>query len=212
MNNIIYGGFWKRFLAMLIDGVILIIPSIVFNVAIPYVGGAILGLFYRPIFDASPLGASPGRALMGLKIISENGEKITLKQAYIRYFSSILSGLLMCFGFIMSLFNSKNQTLHDMIAGTVVIEAETPSVNFFKYWLDEVSQIFDRVDTPVAPSVNSPSQGQAASATETQEPSKAPAESKDITQQMMSLKYMLDQGLITAEDYENKKAELLAKL
>ncbi|MCK6600000.1 MAG: RDD family protein, partial [Bdellovibrionaceae bacterium] len=61
-KEFIYAGFWRRLIAAMIDGAILAVPALIFNIAIPYVGGAILALFFRPIFDASPIGATPGRA------------------------------------------------------------------------------------------------------------------------------------------------------
>jgi uncharacterized RDD family membrane protein YckC len=193
MGNMTYGGFWRRFLALVIDGLVMIIPSIVFGTVIPYVGAAIFGLFYRPVFDASSIGASPGRALMGLRLTTEAGGRISLKQAYIRYFMSVLSGLFMGLGFFISLFNSKRQTLHDMIAGTIVIEANCPPTNFFTFWFDEVSMIFGG-------KINS-----------TRTTASAEPTDNGVTHQLKSLKELLDQGLITSEDYEKKKAELLAK-
>ncbi|MBL7671346.1 MAG: RDD family protein [Bdellovibrionaceae bacterium] len=199
MKSVVYGGFWRRFLALVIDLIVMILPSIVFGTVLPYVGAAIFGLFYRPVFDASAIGASPGRALMGLRVTTETGERLSLKQAYIRYFMSVLSGLFMGLGFLISLFTVKRQTLHDMLAGTVVIEAVCPPTNFFSYWFDEVSMIFG---------------GKIGPRTMPFEPGSAGSGSveSDVTQKLKSLKDLLDQKLITNEDYEKKKAELLSKI
>ena len=198
-TEFIYAGFWRRLIAALIDGSILAIPALVFNIAIPYVGGAILALFFRPIFDASPIGATPGRAFMGLKMVNLNGGKVSYKQAYIRYFGSILSAMLCGFGYLISLFTEKRQTLHDMIAGTLVIEKEIPeSTHFFKLWINEISKLFTRMDEDLIPN----------SSTSTSNPSPL----TDLEKQLSSLKSLMDQGLITPDDYERKKTDLLSKI
>ena len=46
----IYAGFWRRFAAMLIDSLILLFPSLVLNLIIPYVGSFALYCLYKPVF------------------------------------------------------------------------------------------------------------------------------------------------------------------
>lgn len=219
MNTFVYAGFWKRFFALFIDILIIFVPVLAFNAAIPYIGGAIFNLLYRPIFDASPLGSSPGRAFMGLRVVNEAGERITLKQAYFRYFASFLSYFLFL-GFFMSLFNSRRQTLHDMLAETLVIETEVPSVNFLKYWFDELSHFFDRFgrnestsstatsNDPAVEESSKPSMERATSADFKKAHEVTPAGSS-AQEKLTTLKQMLDQGLISADDYERKKKEIL---
>lgn len=215
-----YAGFWRRAAALIIDLTIMIIPAMIFGMAIPFVGGPILGLLFRPVFDASPIGASPGRALMGLKILSEQGARLTLKQAYIRYFAAFLTGATLGLGVLMSLFNEKRQTLHDMLAQTVVIQAQIPSVNFFTLWTEEVSKLFSFISNSQGQTEPSPQpQTQPQSQTQKTIHSSSSASNKtpgaqsarELEEQLVSLKKLVDQGLISAEDYEKKKSELLAK-
>lgn len=141
----VYSGFWKRFVALIIDTLIMIIPAIILGSVTKYMGGIIIGLLYKPVFEASPLMATPGKAMMGLVVVSEKGDRLTIKQAYIRYFCSILSGMVMCIGYLMNLFTAKKQTLHDMIAETVVINQQAADLNYFQVWLAEVKEIVNRI-------------------------------------------------------------------
>lgn len=213
-----YAGFWRRAAALIIDLTIMIIPSMIFGMAIPFVGGPILGLLFRPVFDASPIGASPGRALMGIKILSEQGTRLTLKQAYIRYFSFYLTLATLSLGFLMSLFNERRQTLHDMIAQTVVIQAPIPSVNFFALWTEEVSKLFsfisnsqDQTETSTQPKPQTPTQITMPSPSSATSETRGAQSARELEEQLVTLKKLVEQGLITTEDYEKKKLELLAK-
>lgn len=142
-DSFVYGGFWRRFFALALDGIICFVPSLLFSFAIPYIGGVLFSLLYRPLFDASPLGASPGRAFMGLKLLNSDGTQVSLKMAYLRLGASYISAIVFCVGYFMALFTSRKQTLHDLLTDTMVVRAETPPVNFFKYWFDLVANLFE---------------------------------------------------------------------
>ena len=139
----IYAGFWRRFAAMMIDVVIMFIPAIAINAAIPYVGSLMCSVMYYPIFEASPLKATPGKVLMGLLVVNSAGEKITFKQSFIRYFMKTVSALIMGIGYFMNLFTEKRQTLHDMVAQVYVVKAAAPTdLNYFDTWVDTVKNLF----------------------------------------------------------------------
>ncbi len=70
-------------------------------------------------------GATPGKKLLNVKIVdAKTFQDINNKQAIIRSFGYILSSLPLLFGFIMAAFRSDKRTLHDLVAGTVVIYGE----------------------------------------------------------------------------------------
>jgi uncharacterized RDD family membrane protein YckC len=50
-----------------------------------------------------------------------NGEKISFGKATGRYFGKIISGMILCIGYIMAGFTEKKQALHDMMAGCLVV-------------------------------------------------------------------------------------------
>lgn len=145
-----YAGFWIRFVAYIIDGIIL-------AVAMGIVQFAILGSFLtfprfdpqsRPEMYIAPLmgmigllslvsigigclyeglfvykyGATPGKMALGLKVVRPNGGPIDLGRAIGRYFGKMLSGIILYIGFIMAGFDAEKKALHDMICDTRVIK------------------------------------------------------------------------------------------
>ena len=66
-------------------------------------------------------GQTLGMKTWKLKLVSDNGDNITWKQALIRYFSAILSWGLVGMGFISSLWDSDNKTWHDFLSKTRLV-------------------------------------------------------------------------------------------
>ena len=67
-------------------------------------------------------GTTPGKFLFGVRIVdADTFQKITFKQASIRFFSVILSIIPVFLGVIWSIFDKRSQTWHDKIANTVLI-------------------------------------------------------------------------------------------
>lgn len=145
-----YSGFWRRFFAYFIDGIILTIPGLMVGGAVNHFGvglgmNLILGFLYYPFFECSILCATPGKALLGMVVLTESGERISFKAAVIRYFSRYLSVLICYIGYIMQVFTTKRQTLHDMISETVVIDKESPDLNYFTVWKDQFKEVVNKL-------------------------------------------------------------------
>ena len=204
----VYAGFWRRFVAMFLDCLILLIPAAILGVLVPYAGGLVLGLIYKPVFEASPLKGTPGKAMMGMMVVSESGERLTIKQSYIRYFVSILSGFVLCIGYLMNLFTAKRQTLHDMIAECVVVKSQAPDLNYFQVWLEEVKVIFNRL------SGDSQGVSNAASSTysNNNNSSSVSANTADISKAIDDLHKLFQSGALSEAEYTSKKEELLKKI
>jgi len=66
-------------------------------------------------------GQTPGKKLMGIKIISLDNGPITFKQAIIRYFGYFISAFMLGIGFIMIGVRKDKRGLHDLMANTKVI-------------------------------------------------------------------------------------------
>lgn len=56
-----------------------------------------------------------------LKIVRPNGDPITYGRALGRYFGEMLSGLILCIGFMMAGWDEEKRTLHDRVCDTRVI-------------------------------------------------------------------------------------------
>lgn len=88
--------------------------------------GAITGLLenwlYFTISESSAWQATLGKKLLGLRVTDAEGNRINFGKANARYWSKLLSGLILDIGFIMIAFTKKKQGLHDKIAGTFVVK------------------------------------------------------------------------------------------
>jgi len=140
-----FGGFWIRVGSKLIDGVILWLVQLPIGLVL----GGVLGfsnqgsdfklstmLFVQAINISSSIiipmiynvwfltwkSATPGKLILGLKIINADGsEKISFGKAIGRFFAEYLSSLILCIGYIIAAFDDEKRTLHDHICKTRVV-------------------------------------------------------------------------------------------
>jgi uncharacterized RDD family membrane protein YckC len=196
-----YAGFWRRGGALMIDGVIIGLISLLFKItSLNSIGLDILfGLLYTPFFESSELQATPGKALLDMRVVTMVGGRITFKKAIIRYLVRIVSGLLLCFGFLMMLFTEKKQTLHDLAAETLVVRGEVKDKNYIQAWYQQILQVLGMVDkVPTRSTVETtPSAGSG--------PQAAPSD-------LAGLYDLYQKGILTEAEYNQKREELLKKL
>ncbi|ACL02670.1 RDD domain containing protein [Desulfatibacillum aliphaticivorans] len=135
-----YGGFWIRFVAKFIDGIILnvvnllmYIPAGVFSASrepdTEFLLMALVNLFAIVIrvtystYFVGKFGATPGKMACGLKVIVEDGSKVSYLRAFGRTFADMLSQIILYIGYIMAGFDSEKRALHDRICSTRVIKS-----------------------------------------------------------------------------------------
>ncbi len=58
---------------------------------------------------------------LGIAVTDLDGRRISFGRATARHWSTILSTLILLVGWLMAGFTKRKQALHDMIAGTLVI-------------------------------------------------------------------------------------------
>lgn len=120
-----YGGFWIRVVAAIIDWIVGYAVAGVFAMVTLGIG-AIFVIFipwlYEALMTSSEKRATLGKMAFGLTVTDLNGNRITFWRATGRHFAKILSGLILFVGYVMVAFTEKKQGLHDMIAGTVVVQ------------------------------------------------------------------------------------------
>ena len=135
--TILYGGFWRRFAAFSIDTIILniftailsltgnlFIPlndSFICAVVIPYYALAVLLNAAYFIYFHGTTGQTPGKQLLGLRVVQAGGEPMTPGIAFLRWVGYLISKIPFFLGFLWAAFDRKKQGWHDKIAGTVVI-------------------------------------------------------------------------------------------
>ena len=134
-----YGGFWLRVVAYVIDAILLSAGGAVVggifgvilgfsgqgqNTALTAGGGYVIGILlswiYFSLLESSERGATLGKMAVGLRVVTDRGERLSFLQATGRYFAKYISAVILCIGFIMVAFTDKKRGLHDMIAGTLV--------------------------------------------------------------------------------------------
>jgi uncharacterized RDD family membrane protein YckC len=76
---------------------------------------------YFALQESSSAQATVGKRVLGLKVINLEGNRIGFGQASGRFFGKILSGMILCVGYMMAGFTERKQALHDMVAGTLVV-------------------------------------------------------------------------------------------
>ncbi len=82
-----------------------------------------LRYIYNAIMESSKYQATFGKIVLGIKVVGGNGERLSFSRAMLRNVSKLISGLLFGIGYIMIVFDSKKQGLHDKIADTYVVRA-----------------------------------------------------------------------------------------
>jgi uncharacterized RDD family membrane protein YckC len=78
-------------------------------------------------------GRTPGKMLLGLQVLSTEGNQINFGIAFLRSVGYFISAAILNIGFIWAAFDRRKQGWHDKIAGTVVIirpqENESAGIN-----------------------------------------------------------------------------------
>lgn len=79
--------------------------------------------FYPTLFECGKRGATPGKRMMGLRVVRESGAPVTFGQALLRNLMRVADMLPFAYGFgmVSCLFTKKFQRLGDLVAGTLVI-------------------------------------------------------------------------------------------
>ena len=152
-----YAGFWLRFVAALIDGIILgvvgqIVGSLVQAMVFPdslkrlaqmrenpeavdpamialvfqmmgvmFVVGTVLGIVYDVVFIRR-FAATPGKLAVGVRIERADGSPLSVGRIIGRYFGRMLSGLVMCVGYLIAAFDDQKRALHDYLCDTRVVK------------------------------------------------------------------------------------------
>lgn len=150
-GGVAYAGFWLRFVALIIDAIVLGIVGAI--ITLPFAASMGMHAFMRgrppmtpeewmPVFanlwriilirivlqwlyyallESSAWQGTLGKKALGLEVTDLAGRRIGFGQASGRYFGKIISALILFIGFAMAGFTEKKQALHDLMAGCLVI-------------------------------------------------------------------------------------------
>lgn len=90
----------------------------------PLLAFALLSLPWFAGFEASRWQATPGKRLLGLHVIDDDGLRARLPRTALRQVAGLLSWLSLNLGHAMAGIAPRYQTLHDRIAGTRVVATD----------------------------------------------------------------------------------------
>jgi uncharacterized RDD family membrane protein YckC len=140
-----YGGFWLRVVAYILDAILLNIVfgivGMVFGItmiptnfatmntedAMTSMGtlqlvSLIVTWLYFALMESSARGATVGKMAVGLRVVTEQGDRLSFLNATGRFFAKLISAIILCIGFLMVAFTDRKRGLHDMIASTLVVK------------------------------------------------------------------------------------------
>ena len=120
-KNKIYAGFWQRFLAYLIDFIILAVIYFIlaFIPVIGWVIGIFFGWLYFAIQHSSSKRSTFGMRALNITITDENHDKIGFWRATGNYLIVGISTIILLIGLIMIGFTSRKQGLHNLVSRTI---------------------------------------------------------------------------------------------
>jgi uncharacterized RDD family membrane protein YckC/Tfp pilus assembly major pilin PilA len=140
-----YGNFGLRLVAFLVDRVIIaficftlawLIAKLFSNDSRETVAYAftmsfllifILGPIYYSVLESSAHQATWGKRWLGIKVVDLQGNRLTFMHALGRTLSAAITGLVpLAIGYLMAAFTKRKQAIHDMIASTLVVTAQSP--------------------------------------------------------------------------------------
>lgn len=151
-----YAGFWLRVWASLFDVALECLVALVLTAALAY-GlrwfGARHGLepatsaffsgvafililtigawLYAAFMESSSWGATLGKRLLGLQVVTSTGGRLTFGQATIRHVMKFISLFTATIGFMMAGWTKRRQALHDIPLDCLVIRIPRPSISLF---------------------------------------------------------------------------------
>ena len=147
-DDIEYASWWRRSVALLIDGVIVTIVTLVIFFVVGIVvglGGAaragrpaaveslsalfFIGYFVIPALyfvAGNGLGATVGKSMLGIRVRrDDDDEPIGLVRSFLRYVVPVGFAALLLIPYLVDylwpLWDSRNQSLHDKVAGSIVV-------------------------------------------------------------------------------------------
>lgn len=86
--------------------------------------GFVLQIIYFAYMESSKYQATLGKMALGIMVTDTEGNRISFGRAAGRNVGKVISGLILMLGYIMAAFTAKKQALHDLMAGTLVIQKD----------------------------------------------------------------------------------------
>jgi len=140
-----YAGFWLRFVAKVIDslilsGIVMVIskamgiwhdfpPLDSFEQLYQFLDemkavarvGLVVGLAYNWFF-LRRFSATPGKLMLGIKVVRSDGSALSHGRIIARYFAEMLNRFTLFIGYVIAAFDDEKRAMHDHICDTRVVK------------------------------------------------------------------------------------------
>jgi uncharacterized RDD family membrane protein YckC len=123
-------GFWQRLGAAFLDGLVLLIPSIIllliFKQGAAYQAlSTLMSLAYFTYFEGGASGQTVGKRALGIRVYDfRQGGPIGYGRGFLRQIGKYLSAIPLFLGYFWMLWDKESQCWQDKIAGSVVVPAD----------------------------------------------------------------------------------------
>jgi uncharacterized RDD family membrane protein YckC len=117
-------GFWIRFGASLIDGILISIITVPLQLGLHGAGyglALLVGIAYYTYCEGGERGQTIGKSACGIRVRSIEGGPLGYTRGFLRYIGRILSTIPIFLGYFWMLWDPQKQTWHDKIANSVVV-------------------------------------------------------------------------------------------
>jgi serine/threonine protein kinase len=121
-----YAGLGLRLGAFAIDlFVVVLLSAFTGSSVIGYVLiAALIGFLYGTLMECSQSGATFGKQALGIAVTDLNGHRLSFGRAVLRNFIKIVSTIFFVLSFLLVLLPESRQSLHDQLAGCLVIKRD----------------------------------------------------------------------------------------
>ena len=141
-----FKGFWIRLVALLLDGILITMGVFIIFFVLTFTAGSLFGedaavgtfmilivlfifamLLYKPLMEGSEYQGTFGKYFLGMKIVNQKGERITMTASFIRTIVYLLQTsiplvqMVSWLALLMVGFTEYKQGLHDIASGTYVV-------------------------------------------------------------------------------------------
>lgn len=119
----------ERFIAFIIDAIILGVIGGIFGVSVDlFWGGGLMGFLigaaYQWYFLTRQNGQTIGKMIMKIQVIKTDGTPISDAEAIIRYIGYLINTPVIFIGWLLAFFDKSRQGFHDKIANTYVVKSQ----------------------------------------------------------------------------------------
>jgi len=140
-----YAGFWIRFLAKILDGILMGIAQWIILIPLGFISASsmsqngqvpssalyllvgfqqLLGILIPAVYNTffvGRFGATPGKMACRLRVVMSDGANVSYMRALGRSFAEWVSAIILLIGYILAAFDSQKRALHDRICDTRVV-------------------------------------------------------------------------------------------